>query len=215
MFAIDQLRKTFKAPGNVTVSAGGLTIASGGDISTTSSGSGHAGQVTITAGSLSIVDGGTILSDTFGQGNAGGVSISVTGQLAITGTAGGRFFTGISSDTNPGSTGNAGDVVVGAGTLTISNGGISSSALGPSNNLPASTGNAGQVTVSAGSLTIAGGGDISSTSSGSGHAGQVTVTAGSLSIVVCSMVSQAMRQISPTMDRTRSGRRAPPTESWS
>jgi hypothetical protein len=102
------------------------------------------------------------LSDTIGSGRGGSVSVNVTRQLTIDGgPAGASSITGISSDAKAGSTGNAGDVTVTAGTLSIVNGGhISSTALGASSNLPASTGNAGRVTVTAGQITLAFGGEV-------------------------------------------------------
>src|SRR5262249_13657636 len=82
----------------------------------------------------------------------------------------------ISSQTNAGSVGNAGDVAVKVGSLSIVNGGlISSSALGPFNNLSASIGNAGQVMVTAGTLSIANNGAIRSDTAGPGKAGSVIV----------------------------------------
>jgi hypothetical protein len=126
---------------------------------TASNPSGHrsAGVITITAGSLTITRNGAITSDTSGFGNAGSVSVSVDSQLAIDASW-------ITANSLAGSGGNAGNVTVKAGALSIVNGGvISSDALG-------SVGNPGQVTVTAGDLSVANSGIIS--------AGSITVING-------------------------------------
>ena len=128
-------------------------VASSGAITGDTRGSGPAGTVTIVAGSLSIAGNGAISSNTFGPGSGGRVSVTVDGQLTITGTSSGGV-TGIASDAEQGKTGNAGNVAVGAGTLTIQNNGeISVCTFG--------TGNGGSVSVCVpGALTIDSSGGI-------------------------------------------------------
>jgi filamentous hemagglutinin family protein len=145
-------------------------------------GVGNAGTITVAAGALSIRN-GLITSSTLGAGNAGSVSVKVDGQLTID-AAGGNpnlLTTGIVSNSNAGSTGNAGDVSVAAGGLSISNGGTISSSLLPFMNLPPSTGNSGRVAVNVGgllSMTGSGSRIGTETSSGStGNAGSVLVSA--------------------------------------
>ncbi|MFC5357743.1 filamentous hemagglutinin N-terminal domain-containing protein [Azospirillum himalayense] len=169
--------------GTVRVStAGPLTITDGGEIGSNTFSAGHAGDVTVTAGSLSITGTGTSVltgitsnADNGSTNDAGTVRVSTTGPLSITngGEIGSNTFT----------TGNAGNVIVTAGSLSISGThgksftGISSNA----NRL--SSGNAGTVGVaSAGALTIDQGGEIGSNGFSSGNAGDVTVWAGSMAI---------------------------------
>jgi filamentous hemagglutinin family protein len=177
--------------GGVTVSvAGGLTI----DGTTTPSSSftgiasrsekgstGSAGSVTVTAGNLHIGNGGLISTSTFASGEAGSVTVRVADKLTIDGTMESPdSSTGIYSQANGTSTGNAGDLTVDAGSLYILNrGAISSSTFAP--------GNAGNITVSVvGGLTIDGTmapssftGIASQADVGSaGNAGIVTVSAG-------------------------------------
>jgi large exoprotein involved in heme utilization and adhesion len=112
------------AAGTVSVDAGRLVIANDGVISSRTLGSGNGGGVSVTAGSLAIARDGSIATDTrgSGSGNAGRVSVNVAGRLTIDGLSQ-TSFTGISSKSSEGSNGNAGDVMVSAGTLSISNSG--------------------------------------------------------------------------------------------
>ncbi|MBI4740376.1 MAG: hypothetical protein HY777_02200, partial [Betaproteobacteria bacterium] len=154
-----------------------------GVLSIAASGStGNAGNVGVVArGRLSIADGSVIASDTYASGNAGNVRVGA-GVIGI--ERGQAKFTGISSDANESSSGNAGNVdVATAGTLSLVNGGVISSDT-------YSSGNAGSVKVSAGSILIErGGGRYTGIFSdanydSSGHAGRVEVaTTGGLSVV--------------------------------
>ncbi|MCW2239659.1 beta strand repeat-containing protein [Azospirillum canadense] len=205
--------------GDVTVRAGSLLVTEGeGSDTRTGIGStaeehsgGRAGTVRVTTpGALTINPGGVITSDTFAKGDAGAVTVEA-GSLSITGNNG-ADFTGISSDANRTSEGNAGAVqVTTIGNLTISQGGVISSdtyakgnAIGVtvqagslsitgndgesftgigSDANPRSEGNAGRVgIVVAGPLSISHDGEISSSTYAQGNAGDVTVWAGSLSI---------------------------------
>src|ERR1700687_74799 len=140
--------------GNLSVSAGSITIdgqgntADTGIFSKASSGSsGNAGSVEVTAaGSLSLVNGGAIFSETSSTGNAGPVNVNA-GSITIEGR-GSPFFTGVSSQADTGSAGSAGTVEVNAaGGLSVVNGGLVGSET-------FSVGNAGSVRGGAGSIII-------------------------------------------------------------
>jgi large exoprotein involved in heme utilization and adhesion len=145
------------------------------------------GPIIVTAETLSIASNGAIVSDTFSAGKAGSVSVNVPGQLTIDGTAANtNNLTGIASDAEKRTTGDAGNVTVNAGTLSIlNNGSISSNTFG--------AGKAGSVSVYVpGQLTIDGTAANSSKLTGiasdveeirTGDAGKVTVNAGTLSIL--------------------------------
>ena len=183
--------------GTVTVTIDGqLTIdGAGGDpldltgISTqTQGGGGNAGAITVTAGTLSIADNGVLTSGTSpiasapNSGNGGNISVVVDGQLTIDGAGTNpNSLAGIVANSEAGVSGNAGDISVEAGALSVVNGGAIASALRPYENLPTSTGNAGRVTVDVASLlSISGSGSQVSTATtpGSiGSAGTVAVTA--------------------------------------
>jgi filamentous hemagglutinin family protein len=156
-------------------------------ISSQTQGGGAAGTVTVTAGALTIARNSAISSNTFGSGTGGSVSVTVAGQLAVDGTAAASSLTGIATNSEFGSTADAGNVAVTAGTLSLVNGGaISSSAIRPDNNLPASTGNAGSVSVNvAGPLSLSGSRSriVTNTEPGTtGKAGSVAVTAPQIAI---------------------------------
>ena len=129
-----------------------------------------------------------ISSSTFASGKGGTVAVAVDGLLAIdgSGTNPDVVATGIVTNSLAGSSGNAGDVSVQAGALSIINGGSISSALRPFMNLPASTGNSGSVTVNVGGLlSLSGSGSRigTETNAGStGNAGSITVNAGQITL---------------------------------
>ena len=195
-------------------SAGAVTITTAGalKIDGTSSGiltaalpgsTGNAGNVTITAGTLDITNDGQIIGATFGSGKGGDVSATVAGALTIDGS-GSTITTGALSS----GAGNAGNVTLTAGTLSIVNGGVifsptvgsghggdvsatvagaltidGTSAGITAGALPGSTGNAGNITVTARTLSILNSGVIGSATFGPGNAGDVSaIVAGALTI---------------------------------
>jgi filamentous hemagglutinin family protein len=192
--------------GNVMVSAGTLSISgNGGQISASTFGAGAGGNVSVTAGVLSLANLGAVASATFGSGSGGNIAVSVSGQLSIYGTPG-DFLTGIAASSQEGSTGNAGNVTVHAGSASIVNNKaeIASSTLGRGNggevsvdvagllsidggpttlltgiaaqSFPGTTGNAGSVFVNARELAIINNGQISVSTQGPGAGGDVAVT---------------------------------------
>jgi filamentous hemagglutinin family protein len=183
--------------GSVTVKAGALSIVNRGEISSgalaASNGllasTGDAGQVMVTAGTLSIASGGAIVSNTFGPGKGGSVSVTADHQLTITGTSGGGL-TGIASNAEQGKTGNAGDVIVSAGTLTIvNNGEIASGTFGSGNGGSVSVNVAGQLTIDAISASGFTGIAVQANRGSTGDAGSVVVNAGTLAILNSGVIS--------------------------
>jgi large exoprotein involved in heme utilization and adhesion len=147
---------------------------------------GNAGPISITAGSVSLAHGGEISSTTFARGRGGTVAVAVDGLLAIDGSGTNPGATGIQTDSRAGSSGNAGDISVRAGALSLVHGGVISSALRPFMNLPPSTGNSGRITINVGGLlSISGSGSRigTETNPGSiGDAGSITVDAAQITI---------------------------------
>ena len=200
--------------GNVTVTAQQLKIDrqqngyfTGITSQTTPNSNGNAGNVIVNADSLDIINGGEISNDTFSQGHAGNVNVT-TQHLKID-SQGSEYLTGIVSQVNPNSSGDAGKVTVKTGSLDIVNGGeISSNTFsqgqagsvdvtaqklkidmqasnrftGISASAKEGSGNGGGVVVNADSLDIINGGAISGTTWTQGHAGNVNVTAQQLKI---------------------------------
>jgi large exoprotein involved in heme utilization and adhesion len=152
--------------GTITIETGNLAINGPGQVTTSTAGPGTAGDVTVDAENIALTDGGAIFSNTTGSGDGGNVIVDVTGTLAITGDADSELFTGIAAESLDGSTGNAGKVTVGAGSVTLAGTGqITTSTDGP--------GSAGDVAVNGDSVTIADGAQISSGTSGSGNGGNI------------------------------------------
>ena len=204
--------------GDVTVIADGITIGKFGYIASDVTAVGHGGNVIATANNVRIANSGQITSSTFAGGDSGNASIKVADGLTIDGSG---LTTGIFSQANPGSRGNAGTVSVSAGSLSIiNNGQIAVGTFGPGNGGSISvdvagglaidgamapglftgiasqanqvnTGNAGPIRISAGSLSVANQGKISSTTLGTGSAGQITVSAGTLSIASNGQIASA------------------------
>jgi filamentous hemagglutinin family protein len=174
-----------------------------GSVANSLSTGGSAGSVFVNAGNLSISGfSGEISSSTFSSGAAGGVTVNVAGPISIAGPRG-RLPTGIVAGAFIVGTGNAGDVAVTAGSLSIVNGGeISATSAGPGTGgsvrvmtpgpllldgmrnsgtqiaasaIGAQSGPGGSVTVDAGTLTIQGGAQIASTTAGLGKGGDVDV----------------------------------------
>jgi filamentous hemagglutinin family protein len=173
-----------------------------GTVANSLSTGGKAGNVIVEAGSLSIAGfTGQISSSTFSSGKAGDVSVNVAGPVSIAGSSG-SLPTGIVAGAFERGTGNAGNVAVKAGSLSIVNGGeISATSAGPGvggsvtvmtpgpllldseAQIAASakglqSGQGGFVMVYANSLTVSGGAQIASTTAGPGKGGDVGVTIG-------------------------------------
>jgi filamentous hemagglutinin family protein len=213
--------------GKVSVTtSGATTIKNGGDIQSATSASGNAGDVTLTAGSLNI-DGlnsaistsaysgssgnagqlsvtttgavtvsndGTIDSNTFGSGNAGKVAVTTTGPITISNA-------GILSVTA--GAGNAGDVTITAGSLSVENGSSNNYSAITTNAAQGSTGSAGNVTVDvSGTATLTDYGAISSASHGAaGQPGTVAISAGTLVVGDNGLIS--VKNYSTVADPTR------------
>jgi filamentous hemagglutinin family protein len=189
---------------DLTIAGNIMLSGTGPQITAATTGSGNAGAVVVNAGSLSMTTGATISSDTTGgSGDAGEVELHIGGAISIVGTSAADVTTGIVSQANPGSTGNAGLILVDAGSLSISSGGrISSTTFGPGDagavelyitgpvtisgtTAPGVTtgifsaandggpGNGGFVDLSAGSLTISAGGQIATNTTGPGVGGDI------------------------------------------
>jgi large exoprotein involved in heme utilization and adhesion len=165
-------------------------------------GTGDAGRVAVTAGALSIANNGMISSATYSpQGNAGNVVVTVADLLSIVGT-GGSIVTGIADTAGAGTSGNGGKIRVEAGAMFVSRGGSITASTdgsgdggavvvrtagsldltGAQSGIFASaradgTGNAGNITVAAGTLTVSGGAGISTGTAGPGAGGDIHITA--------------------------------------
>jgi filamentous hemagglutinin family protein len=180
--------------GRVEVATPQLLMADGGQITAETQGAGRGGDVVVQVGRLSLTGGAQIRSDSVrgetlrdmmtrepipGQGTGPGGTVTVTAMDTV--SIAGRSSTGsgvspFSNDASSGlfsttqGPGAAGEIVVSALTLTMSDGGkISVSTTG--------AGRAGDITVHSGNLTLTGGALIDSSTAEAGRGGVVTVTA--------------------------------------
>ncbi len=174
------------AGGNIVINAqsikldgGGLTDDSGypstqistatGD-SSLGGGTGKGGDIAIQTGSLELINSAQISSASFGAGNAGRIDISASSILLDA-----QLFTiaQITANSQPSSTGNAGDIFIHTGTLQMQNG---STILAASNG----SGQAGLVNINAQSINVLSGSVIAAATAGAGNGGDVQITTDSL-----------------------------------
>ncbi len=104
-----------------------------------------------TGGNLSLIDGGRVDVGTSGQGNAGLIDITATGDITFEGVnSANGFGSGVTSQVNPGATGNSGGIIISTeGHLSLIDGGRVDAS---TNN---SQGNVGNVTIEANSIELA------------------------------------------------------------
>ncbi|WP_293053840.1 MULTISPECIES: S-layer family protein [unclassified Moorena] len=145
---------------------------------------GNGGDISITTGELIVSDGGFVSIITDGEGDAGNLSVDADSTVQVIGTsADGRFASNLSSSTNPGSKGNAGELNITTGELIVKDGAfVLADTFGE--------GDGGNVTVDASSsIQLIGTGTLanvevssglSSETQGKGNAGDVSITTGEL-----------------------------------
>ena len=196
------------AGGSVMVTTPGMLVLDGAGVantqiaaSATGPQSGPGGSVTVGAGGLTIEGGALIASSTAGLGKAGDVAMTVANGLTLSGV-GPNGASGVTASTQPGSSGQAGQVVLTAGGAIALSGGaeVTTSTAGAGNGgtvqvtaqgaliltdpgtgiiasaEPGSSGNAGSVVAAAPQMTIASGAEIASTTAGTGMGGSIRVT---------------------------------------
>jgi large exoprotein involved in heme utilization and adhesion len=160
-----------------TISLGGLdglssyaenvTIAGTSRLQTLTGADGSAGDITIQATQFALTDRSTLNANTFGSGIAGTITISATDSAIISGVG-----SSVSSSSDFGATGNAGQITVSAPNVLIENGGLISTTT-------AGEAIGGNVNISATeSVTMNSGATISASSTGPGKAGEITINAG-------------------------------------
>ncbi|MBI4634760.1 MAG: filamentous hemagglutinin N-terminal domain-containing protein, partial [Candidatus Rokubacteria bacterium] len=111
----------------------GLVTGIFADSPSSTPGAGRAGNITVTTGQLTLADGGEISSSTFGGGAGGDVTVTATGAVSISGTSSASVVSGIfAASVSPApAAGRAGNITVTTGQLTLVDGGeISSSTFG-------------------------------------------------------------------------------------
>ncbi len=169
---------------------------------------GNAGDLNITTGKLIVSDGASVSASTSGEGNGGNLSVDASSTVEVIGTtADGNFPSALSTQTNPRSTGNAGNLSITTGQLIVSDGAVVSvntfgegdggnlsvnasstvqvigtSADGLFSGLFARTerkGNGGDVSITTGELMVSDGAVVSADTFGEGNGGNLSVNASS------------------------------------
>jgi large exoprotein involved in heme utilization and adhesion len=168
---------------------------------------GDAGHLTIETGQLILTDGAVISSFTLGQGNAGAVSIQADESVTLSGLDGNGTPSSVAAVVRSGALGDAGNLTIETGRLTLTDGaGIGSATEGQGNagavsiqasesvtlsglsgnGSPSSvqavvdseaTGDAGNLTIETGQLTLTDGAVINSSTFGQGNAGTLSIQA--------------------------------------
>ena len=205
--------------GDLTVQAGSLLIDgsavpesfTGISTDSNSGATGRAGDLMIDVqGAVTVLGSGLITADTYSSRRGGDLTLHA-GSLLIDGSAVPESFTGISTDSNSGATGRAGnlmidvqgavtvlgsgfitadtyssgrggDLTLQAGSLLIDGSAVPDIFTGISTDSNQAAGAAGQLVIQAGDLRLIAGGQISSSSYGSGNGGNINLTANSLLI---------------------------------
>ncbi|MGD1699886.1 filamentous hemagglutinin N-terminal domain-containing protein [Dapis sp. BLCC M229] len=177
--------------GNINISAPEtIDISGDGKITVETVGSGNAGDVNINTGSLEVTNGTQISASTKGTGNAGSVNITADNIVLDGVSTDGTQRSGAFSVVAPTGEGEAGNVTINTGSLTVSNGAlISSDLLGK--------GKGGSVNITADNIVLDGvlndlPSAVSSTlrSGAEGEAGNVTINTGSLTVTNGAKISR-------------------------
>jgi hypothetical protein len=154
--------------GNLSVFADSIDLIDGGQISTSSETSGQPGKLSIEVdGELFATGGDQVTSGVFARGPASdGVRLSVhAGSI--------RLSNGADISTRAGGDGKAGDMLLDAGSVSVSGGANGASTIAAKNE----DGEGGRLVIDADTLLVNRGGEISTSTLGSGDAGDVIVTA--------------------------------------
>jgi filamentous hemagglutinin family protein len=135
----DQGRILLHMPdGELRMDNGGRIVIENGAVSTTAS---AAGLIEIEAAALDMSGNARIDSSTRGAGPGGAITLDIDGHARLRGATDGETFTGISTLSQPGSTGAAGSITLDANSLEILDGAqisarpVGTGALGPSGSI--------------------------------------------------------------------------------
>jgi large exoprotein involved in heme utilization and adhesion len=162
--------------GNIKIEAGSILVDNSVIAANTEgvADTADAGKVEISARDLTFVNDGGVLTETSGLGEGGDVVITAD-TLVIDATPVDHeplYFTGISSQSQPGSSGRSGNITVTARDIRLKNGGKVSSETG-------GTGSGGRIVMEAKrDLVLADNAAVNARSTGSGEAGNIDLSAG-------------------------------------
>jgi filamentous hemagglutinin family protein len=184
---------------NVSLISGLFASAQSGSI-------GDAGDLTINTPNLFIRDGAQVATGTFGAGKAGNLTVNAFEKVELIDREVRALLTGLSSSSEIGSTGDAGDLTINTPNLLVQDRAqiaTSTSGSGKGGNLivnaskrvqlggivtasaePFSTGNAGNLTINTPDLLVRDGGRMLAATAGTGKGGNLSVNAsGSVQVI--------------------------------
>jgi len=177
--------------GNLTISTEQLTVRDGAEVSTATSASGNGGSITVKANALEAINGGQLLTTTEGSGRAGDITLKVLSSVSLKGPDSGLF-----ANTTSGSTGDGGDILIDPPEITITDGAgvaVDSQGLGNAGNLiiqagsltldnqaflsaDTASGEGGNITLQLqGLLLLRHNSQLTAEASGSGNGGNITI----------------------------------------
>jgi filamentous hemagglutinin family protein len=158
--------------GDINITTGSLSLTSGAEVVSKTSGRGNAGSVNINARNTVSFDGSTVYNtvDPIGIGNADGINIT-TGSLSLT--------SGAHVNSNTSGRGNAGSVNINArDTVSIDDSSVFNTLGIEFNTLERrDVGKVGDINITTGSLSLTSGAEVVSVTYGQGNAGSVNINA--------------------------------------
>jgi filamentous hemagglutinin family protein len=116
-------RASIEAGGDIQVQGRRVTLTEGSQIKTATEGASDAGKITINTGQLIVRDGAQVTASTTGQGQGGTVVVNAFESIDLSGTSTNGQQSGLFADTQK-SAGDAGDIKVDTGQLTLSDGAL-------------------------------------------------------------------------------------------
>ncbi len=170
---------------------------------------GNAGDININADSLSLTEGSELDTRTFGEGNAGDITVNARQNISLDGSgdvtlidgSNGTVPTRIINSVNPEAVGNAGDIQLNTGTVSVTNGAFIGSgtngkgnagniainarntvifdtvSFAESNVFSGAVGKGGDIQITTRSLSVMNGASILSGTNGRGDAGNIIINA--------------------------------------
>ncbi len=103
---------------------------------------GRGGNLFFQTGSLFLANGASLSASTYGKGNAGNITVEAGDQVFVDGGGDGSNLSGIFNQVMPGGSGQGGNILINAGSLTVTN-------LGTLQAFTGGAGNAGSVMINA------------------------------------------------------------------
>jgi filamentous hemagglutinin family protein len=198
------------AGGNITIKASDTVTVKGSTesdaqyrslLSSYTSGSGNAGDITIDTAKLDILGGGVVTTSALGgsSGRGGNITITAVDKVTVKGYAASdpQYRSQISSYTY--GSGNAGDITIDTGKLSILDGGVVSTSA-----QKGSSGSGGNITIKASdAITVKGYAEdnpayyseLSSETYGLGNAGDITINTGRLDILNAGAVTTSSMEV--------------------